>query len=209
MTKIDDIIVRLEALEKELAEAFDEAGADVRHTIGREKVRFTKEMRRQHRLLAKKWASYVYESGFLMILTIPVIWGALVPALLMDLTVSLYQAVCFPIYGIPKVRRGDYIVIDRHALSYLNWIEKFNCAYCGYFNGLLGYVREVAGRTEQYWCPIRHARTPKATHSRYRFFLEYGDAQGYHDRIEAVRHGFDDLRARGEGKEDTSGGRGE
>jgi len=196
MTKIDDIIVRMESLEKELAEAFDEAETEVRYTLERRKVRFTKEIRRQHKLLAKKWASYVYESGFLIILTIPVIWGAVIPALLMDLTVTLYQWACFPIYGIPKVRRGDYIMIDRQSLSYLNWIEKLNCTYCGYFNGLLGYVREVAGRTEQYWCPVRHARTPKATHSRYRFFLEYGDAKGYRDRLTAVSHAFDDLRAR-------------
>ena len=197
MTKIDDIAERLEALEKELAEEFDRVGEEVRYTIERKKVRFTREVRKQHRLLARKWAAYVCESGFLMILTIPVIWGAVVPALLMDLTVTVYQWVCFPIYGIPKVRRGDYIVIDRQALGYLNWIEKLNCVYCGYFNGLLGFVREVAGRTEQYWCPVRHARTPRAPHSRYRFFLEYGDAAAYRERVETVRRRFDDLRGRG------------
>lgn len=197
MSKIDEIITRMEALEKELAEEFEQVGDEVRYTIERKKVRFTREMRQRHKLLAKKWSSYVYESGVLLILTIPVIWGALIPAFLMDLTVSLYQFVCFPIYGIPRVRRGEYIVIDRQALSYLNWIEKLNCVYCGYFNGLLGFVREVAARTEQYWCPVRHARTPKATHSRYRFFLEYGDAESYRARLETVRRQFDDLRGRG------------
>ncbi len=47
----------------------------------------------------------------------------------MDVTISLYQAVCFPIYGIPKVKRQDYIVFDRQYLQYLNLIEKINCAY--------------------------------------------------------------------------------
>lgn len=195
MTRIDDIIERLEALEKELAEAFEQAGDDVRATIEQKKVRFSREIKARHRRFVKKWAAYVYESGFLMILTIPVIWGALVPALLMDLTVTIYQLVCFPVYGIPKVRRRDYIVIDRQSLAYLNWIEKCNCVYCGYFNGLLGFVREVAARTEQYWCPVRHARTPRSPHSRYRFFLEYGDAAGYRERLETVRRRFDDLRA--------------
>lgn len=197
MSKIDEIIARMEALEKELAEEFEQVGDEVRYTIERKKVRFTREMKQRHKLLAKKWSSYVYESGVLLILTIPVIWGALIPALLMDLTVSLYQLVCFPIYGIRRVRRGEYIIIDRQALSYLNWIEKLNCVYCGYFNGLLGFVREVAARTEQYWCPVRHARTPKATHSRYRFFLEYGDAESYRARLETVRRQFDDLRGWG------------
>jgi hypothetical protein len=196
MSNIDDIIARMEALEKELAEAFEQAETEVRYTIECKKVRFTREIKRQHKLLAKKWAAYIHESGLLIILTIPVIWGAILPALLMDACVSLYQFVCFPIYGIPKARRGDYIVIDRQALGYLNWIEKCNCVYCAYFNGLLGFVREVAGRTEQYWCPVRHARTPKSVHSRYRFFLEYGDAAGYRERLETVRRRFDDLRAR-------------
>ena len=200
MSKIDDIIARMEALEKELAAEFDHVGTEVRYTIERKKVHFTKEMQQQHKLLATKWSAYVAASGFLRMLTMPIIWGAVIPALIMDLTITFYQFICFPIYGIPKVRRCDYIVIDRHALSYLNWIEKLSCVYCGYFNGLLAFVREVAARTEQYWCPIRHARTPKSTHSRYRFFLEYGDAEGYRARLETVRRQFDDLRGRGKGK---------
>jgi len=40
-----------------------------------------------------------------------------------------------------------------------------------YENGLAGYFREIAARTEQYWCPIKHARRIKAAHGRYpRFF---------------------------------------
>ena len=197
MSKIDDIIGRMEALEKELAEEFEQVGSEVRYTIERRKVRFTREVKQRHKQLAKKWSSYIYESGFLMTLSMPIIWGAVIPALFMDIFVSFYQFVCFPIYGIPKVRRGDYIVIDRQALSYLNWIEKLSCVYCGYFNGLIGFVREVSARTEQYWCPVRHARTPKAPHSRYRFFLEYGDAESYRARLETVRRQFDDLRGRG------------
>jgi len=84
MTKIDDIIARMESLEKELAEAFEQAGGEVSYTIERKKVHFTREIKRQHKLLVKKWMAYVYESGFLMILTIPVIWGAVIPAVLMD-----------------------------------------------------------------------------------------------------------------------------
>jgi len=197
VSKIDDIIGRMEALEKELAEEFEQVGSEVRYTIERRKVRFTREVKQRHKQLAKKWSSYIYESGFLMTLSMPIIWGAVIPALFMDIFVSFYQFVCFPIYGIPKVRRGDYIVIDRQALSYLNWIEKLSCVYCGYFNGLIGFVREVSARTEQYWCPVRHARTPKAPHSRYRFFLEYGDAESYRARLETVRRQFDDLRGRG------------
>jgi hypothetical protein len=36
-------------------------------------------------------------------------------------------------------------------------IEKINCAYCSYANGAIASVREMASRTEIYWCPIKHA----------------------------------------------------
>lgn len=41
------------------------------------------------------------------------------------------------------MRRGDYIVVDRHHLAYLNVIQKINCVYCGYGNGLIAYARKI------------------------------------------------------------------
>ena len=111
----------------------------------------------------------------------------------MDATISLYQAVCFPIYGIPKVKRQDYIVFDRQYLRYLNLIEKINCAYCSYVNGLFAYLQEIAARTEQFWCPIKHANNIKALHSRYQNFASYGDAETYRPQIDKIRHNFKDL----------------
>ena len=64
-----------------------------------------------------------------------------------------------------QVKRSEYVIIDRNHLSYLNLIEAFNCVYCGYANGVIAYVREIASRTEQHWCPIKHALripTPQA-----------------------------------------------
>ena len=68
-------------------------------------------------------------------------------------------------------------MIDRQHLAYLNSIEKLNCVYCGYANGVFAYTREIAGRPEQYWCPIRHAKRVRAPHARYRHFVDYGDAE--------------------------------
>src|ERR1035441_101694 len=67
--------------------------------------------------------------------------------LLLDASVALYQFVCFPIYGIPKVPRKDYLVFDRGVLAYLNTIEKVGCIYCSYANGLLALITEIAART--------------------------------------------------------------
>jgi len=90
------------------------------------------------------------------------------------------------------VRRSAYIVIDRKHLAYLNSIEKLNCMYCGYANGVFSYVREIAGRTEQYWCPIRHARRVHAPHTHYRHFIDYGDALGYSRRLIPLRNALKD-----------------
>ncbi|MDH3393425.1 MAG: hypothetical protein OEL66_05420, partial [Desulfobulbaceae bacterium] len=103
------------------------------------------------------------------------------------------QTICFPVYGIPKVKRCDHLVIDRHALRYLNPIEKLNCVYCGYVNGLLSYIQEIAARTEQYWCPIKHARKVAHLHSRYHKFFEYGDAEKYRRELENIRRDFKDV----------------
>lgn len=114
-----------------------------------------------------------------MIVTAPVIYALIAPLFLLDLFVTAYQAVCFPVYGILKVRRGDYLVFDRYHLAYLNALEKLNCAYCAYANGLIAYVREIASRTEQYWCPIKHAWREIGACPRYAMFEDYGDADGY------------------------------
>jgi hypothetical protein len=101
--------------------------------------------------------------------------------------------VCFPIYGIPKVRPDDYFIFDRSKLLYLNGMERLNCGYCSYVNGLMAYVAEIAGRTEQHWCPIKHNRETPTPHSRYAGFLPYGDAVAYRERVDEVRSSFDDL----------------
>ena len=62
-----------------------------------------------------------------------------------------------------------------------------------------GPERKVAdggrGRTEQYWCPIKHAVRLKTRHSRYQHFVDYGDAAHYHARLEVIRREFLDLKA--------------
>ena len=133
------------------------------------------------------------KADLLSLLTAPVIYSLLLPLVLVDLWVTLYQSICFPVYGMARVPRRRYFAVDRHKLAYLNGIEKVNCTFCSYANGLIEYVREVAGRTEQYWCPIKHARAGPVSHQRYHGFLDYGDASGYRDGLPALR---DAMRAR-------------
>ena len=50
----------------------------------------------------------------------------IIPLVLLDLFAALYQVVCFPVYGIPRVRRAEYMAFDRGQLTYLNALEKIN-----------------------------------------------------------------------------------
>lgn len=158
------------------------------------KVWFSEEIKREHQRLKTSLARYVLQSRVLAILTAPFIYAVIIPFMLLDLFVTVYQTVCFPVYGIPKARRRDYVAIDRNQLRYLNALEGINCMYCSYGNGVLAYAVEIAGRTEQHWCPIKHARRVKNAHDRYKNFLPYGDARAYREEIEKVRNDFKDLK---------------
>jgi hypothetical protein len=142
---------------------------------------------KRHRELKTRLSHYILGARPLLVLAAPLIYSLIIPFVLLDLFISAYQFICFPLFGIPAVRRSDYLVIDRVHLSYLNAIEKVNCAYCAYANGLIAYAREITSLTEQYWCPIKHARRVIAAHERYRNFIDYGDAESYRAELEVMR----------------------
>lgn len=160
---------------------------------GVRKPRFSPETRREHCLLKTPLWEYLRRVRPLVLLSVPIIYLCAIPFLLLDLFVLLYQAICFPVYGIPKVRRRDYLIFDRGRLAYLNTIERIGCVYCSYTNGLLAFVTEIAARTEQHFCPIRHDRRLRRPHSRYPHFLPFGDALAYRRRGEDVSRAYDDL----------------
>ena len=193
--KLDVLLEKMHVLEKDILRELQKKELEFFYEVRQGKVRFTQEARARHKLLVKRFAAYIRDSRFLILLTTPVIWACIIPIVLVDLFMWVYQSVCFPIYGIPKVKRRDYIKLDRRHLAYLNWAEKFNCEYCGYANGVLACATEIAARTEQYWCPIKHALRMKSMHSRYRHFFDYGDAEHYRQQIETVRRSFEDIAA--------------
>jgi hypothetical protein len=156
---------------------------------------FSAETLTEHRRLKISSWKHIRNARFSVIVSSPVIYACVLPFVALDAAVAVYQFVCFPIYGIPKVRRADYLVFDRRGLGYLNLIERVGCVYCSYANGLLSLVMEVAARTEQYFCPIKHAQPLVQSHSRYPKFLAYGDGRGYRDQSDAVAHQFSDLPA--------------
>jgi hypothetical protein len=130
---------------------------------------------------------YISHANAATVLTSPVTYSVLLPFLVLDLWATVFQAICFRAWGVKLVRRRQFFAIDRHRLPYLNGVEKLNCLYCSYANSVIAYVREIAARTEQYWCPIRHARRVRDTHGRYDLFAPYGDAASYRTRLDDLR----------------------
>ena len=130
---------------------------------------------------------YIIRGDAPTLVTAPVIYSTIIPFVILDAWVSIYQAICFRAWALRRVRRRDYFVIDRHKLAYLNGLEKAHCLFCSYANGVIGYVREVAARTEQYWCPIRHARRLREPHGRYAGFAPYGDPVAYRATLPSLR----------------------
>jgi hypothetical protein len=187
MSRMFEVLDRIRELEADLEREVASAQQRWHYNVESGRVRFEAEVRRRHREMRTSIRRYLRESYLPSMLSAPIVYSVALPFLLIDLWVSIYQHICFRIYGIPRVRRADYIVIDRYKLAYLNTIEKANCDFCSYANGLLAYVREVAARTEQYWCPIKHAQRIRAPHLRYRHFVDYGDAEGYKHELLVLR----------------------
>ncbi len=185
--RIRDLLNQMTALEDEMRTALHEQETKMFFEIKGRRVEFERAVKLAHRKLKNNFFRWLVTNRPQNLITGPIIYGMIFPLLVLDLFVSIYQATCFPIYGVIKVRRGDYIVLDRQHLEYLNFIEKFHCTYCAYGAGLTAYISEIVSRTEQYFCPIKHAHNILGTHKRYAGFLEYGDAADYEKKLEAFR----------------------
>jgi hypothetical protein len=185
--KIRRILNQITVLEDELRTSLKEQEGRLRYQVEGKRIEFEHAIKDAHLKLKRGVFSWFFSIPPQNFLTAPIIYGMAVPLALTDLCVSFYQLSCFPVYGIPKVRRADYLIFDHQHLEYLNIFEKFHCVYCSYASGVLAYAREITACTEQYFCPIKHARKILSTHRRYAAFLDYGEAEGFHARLNEFR----------------------
>jgi len=186
-TKIEALLETIREMEHEIELELQRRRAGLKADFDAQRVRFEQEVLAQQKRFKMGVLKYLLSSDLKSLLSAPLIYAVFFPMVLLDLFVWFYQWVCFPLYGLARVKRADYFVFDRVHLGYLNIIEKINCAYCSYGNGLMAYAREVVGQTEQYWCPIKHARKVLHAHPYYMGFVDFGDAQAYRDQLEPLR----------------------
>lgn len=197
-TNLDEIIQRLRVTQRELEIEIEQLLKDGRkrfhYSLRLGKVVFERHTRRLQRQQRIGLWSYLRKAPIAHLLSSPIIYSLVVPLLILDISMSLYQHICFRIYAIPLVNRSKYIIIDRHRLPYLNAIESLNCAYCSYGNGLISYTREIIARTEQYWCPIKHAQRRIDPHERTLMFVDYGDLKSWRKNFKKIRHHWTETK---------------
>lgn len=184
---INNIINDMRDLEEELEELIEQQQRSFLYKVEGAKIEFEKAVVAKQKALKIGLIQWLKNSRMRSIISIPFIYGMFIPLALMHLTIEIYQATCFPLYNIPKIKRRDYFIADRQQLPYLNIIEKFNCAYCSYGNAVIAYTREIIGRTELYWCPIKHARKALGSHKHYQQFMNFGEYENYHEKAIKLR----------------------
>lgn len=186
-TRVSELLGEIRKLEEQLEDAIRTHEVEFLYRIDGTKVKFERAVRKAHRKLRVGLFRWLRTSELRNIVTAPIVYSMFVPLAVLDIAVSFYQLVCFPLYRIPFVRRRRFITLDRHHLSYLNVIEKLHCVYCGYASGLISYTREIVARTEQYWCPVKHARKILDPHRRYARFADFGDAEEFPEHVAHMR----------------------
>jgi len=178
------LLEQIDHLEDKLEAEFEKHRSELGFGGVEGRVSYDTETLHQHLEFKTGLLDYALGLRLTVALTGPLIYAMIVPIFLIDLATMIYQTICFPLYRLERVRRRNYFVFDRRHLVYLNVLEKFNCVYCAYANGVLGFVREVTARTEKYWCPIKHARRLHYAHSLYAQFHDYGDAKAHKDWLD-------------------------
>lgn len=185
--KIREIIEEIDTMKLKLAEEIDKQESHISYEIKNGYVTFEKEVLAKQRENMKNLLSWFREVPLLHLFTAPLIYAMVIPAIMFDVLLFVYQQVAFRVFKFEFIKRSDYMHFDHHYLGYLNLIEKLNCLYCSYFNGLMQYASAIAGRTELFFCPIKHAKKVVSQHKFYEEFLSYGDEEEYQKKLKELR----------------------
>lgn len=185
--RIEDLLKQITQLEDELGATLRERQQEISYHLKGRRIEFEESISHTHKKLKTSLFQTLFVDRPQNIITAPIIYGMMIPLVLMDILISFYQYTCFPIYGMARVKRSAYFIYDRDQLRYLNIVQKINCQYCAYGNGLMAYASEIIARTEQYFCPIKHAKKRLGAHPRYLEFSEFGDAEHFKSELIKLR----------------------
>ena len=133
---IEETVRRLMRLEDELERKFAAQRERFHYHLEEKRAVFEAEALRRHKRIRTGLLTFLRKSPFATIIVAPAVYGLILPIALLDLGVYIFQLVCFSAWGMARIDRSEFVIVDRHRLANLNGIEKLNCAYCGYANGV-------------------------------------------------------------------------
>jgi len=175
-SRINKILEEINIKRQELFVEYEKLKKNYGFIIEWRKIIFNSETRQKNKTYKKPIIESLFSVRAREVISIPFIYSMIVPSVLLHLFLFIYQQTALRLYQIPLVSLKDYVTFDRKELDYLNSIQKINCLYCSYVNGLFSYAVEIAGRTERYRCPIKNAKKMNGWHDRQEWFADYGDA---------------------------------
>lgn len=185
--RIKEIMDEIEAMKVKLGDEIAKQEKNLSYEIHNGYVRFEKDVFEKQKENMKNLLAWFREIPLLHLLSSPIIYAMVIPAILFDIILFVYQQIVFRIYKFKFIKRSDYIIYDHQYLGYLNTIEKLNCLYCSYFNGLMQYASAIASRTEYYFCPIKHAKKVAYQHDYYDLYFAYGEGDEYQTKLKELR----------------------
>lgn len=185
--KIEKLLQEIREKREELFEEYESLKKEYWYVIEKWKIRFSEEMKKRNKFYKTSLFESIFSARVREILSMPFIYMMIVPAIILDIFLFVYQQTALRLYKVPLVKRSEYIIFERKHLDYLNLIQKVNCLYCSYVNGLFSYAVEIAGRTEKYWCPIKSASRKKWWHDWEEYFAEYGDPEKFKEVFTSLK----------------------
>lgn len=194
-SKIKHIQAKIDELELALYEEYERLAFKYGFSIEQKRVEFRQKFRERNRTFRIPAWKYAFPVNIRHFLSIPFIYPMIVPTVILDIFLNLYNWTAMPLYRIPLVRRSDYIVFDRQFLDYLNWIQKLNCIYCSYVNGVFAFAVELGGRTERYWCPIKAAHKRPPRNNWYCDYADFGSPEQWLEKFNQ-QDAFENLKQR-------------
>jgi len=94
-TQIEVLLDKMRDLEDELVDELQKQQEQFSYEILKRRVYFEEKVIIRHKEYAKQLFNYIADAKLKHILSVPFIWICIVPVALMDITISLYQAICF------------------------------------------------------------------------------------------------------------------
>lgn len=179
--RIAKILETIEKLKKDLRKEYLGLQEKYDFFVQKRKIVFSLGAKNKQRAQKMNVWIYALTPDIKHLISMPFIYWMIFPAIILDIFLYFYQWAALLFYWIPRAERKDYFIYDRRFLVYLNIIQKFNCLYCSYVNWLFAFAVEVGSRTEQYWCPIKHAVNSDSEHKYFKYYSDYWDPEWFNE----------------------------